>query len=189
MLRGTRKYVQGSGDATECHGCLGIVTNVMKEGDRFNPSSSVAIINYAHCGIAKTKAVLGILFAFKLLKISMKINNLFFFLLCFFIDGQIATGEISLTKHEEKVKDNALDEKKSEEDQGKEREKDKDLERLRYLETRVADLEEANMCSICMERRRNVAFLCGHGACEHCAAPLKTCHMCRKIITKKINLY
>ncbi|XP_014209695.1 E3 ubiquitin-protein ligase MIB2 [Copidosoma floridanum] len=67
--------------------------------------------------------------------------------------------------------------------------KDKDLERLRYLETRIADLEEANMCSICMERRRNVAFLCGHGACEHCAAPLKTCHMCRQAITKKINLY
>ncbi|XP_011307675.1 E3 ubiquitin-protein ligase MIB2 [Fopius arisanus] len=70
-----------------------------------------------------------------------------------------------------------------------ERETNKDLERLRYLETRVADLEEANMCSICMERRRNVAFLCGHGACEHCSAPLKTCHMCRKTITKKINLY
>lgn len=74
-------------------------------------------------------------------------------------------------------------------DEQSEREKDKDLERLRYLETRVADLEEANMCSICMERRRNVAFLCGHGACEHCSAPLKTCHMCRKSITKKINLY
>ncbi|XP_046592111.1 E3 ubiquitin-protein ligase MIB2 isoform X2 [Neodiprion lecontei] len=71
----------------------------------------------------------------------------------------------------------------------KEEDKDKDLERLRYLESRVADLEEANTCSICMERRRNVAFLCGHGACEHCAAPLKTCHMCRKTITKKINLY
>lgn len=69
------------------------------------------------------------------------------------------------------------------------REKDKDLERLRYLETRIADLEEANLCSICMERRRNVAFLCGHGACENCAAPLKTCHMCRQTITKKINLY
>lgn len=68
-------------------------------------------------------------------------------------------------------------------------EKNKDLERLKYLETRVADLEEASMCSICMERRRSVAFLCGHGACENCAAPLKTCHMCRKSITKKINLY
>ncbi|XP_033337501.2 E3 ubiquitin-protein ligase mind bomb 2 isoform X2 [Megalopta genalis] len=108
---------------------------------------------------------------------------------CLDVDGQSAAAEISLAKPDDKVKDTALDDKKKEENQKKEREKDKDLERLRYLETRVADLEEANMCSICMERRRNVAFLCGHGACEHCANPLKTCHMCRKVITKKINLY
>lgn len=80
-------------------------------------------------------------------------------------------------------------EDKRAEERNRDKEKEKDLERLRYLETRVADLEEANMCSICMERRRNVAFLCGHGACEHCATPLKTCHMCRKTIDKKINLY
>ncbi|KAL7287477.1 hypothetical protein TKK_0018577 [Trichogramma kaykai] len=67
--------------------------------------------------------------------------------------------------------------------------RDKNLERLRYLETRIADLEDANNCGICMEKQRNVAFLCGHGACEKCAAPLTTCHMCRQTITKKINLY
>lgn len=66
---------------------------------------------------------------------------------------------------------------------------DTSLERVRFLETRVADLEEASMCSICMERKRNIVFLCGHSACEHCAAPLKTCHMCRQTITKKINIY
>ncbi|CAG0898529.1 unnamed protein product [Darwinula stevensoni] len=38
-------------------------------------------------------------------------------------------------------------------------------DRLRYLEERMAEMEEYHMCSICMERRRNVAFLCGHGAC------------------------
>ncbi|XP_076044605.1 E3 ubiquitin-protein ligase mind bomb 2 isoform X4 [Oratosquilla oratoria] len=63
------------------------------------------------------------------------------------------------------------------------------VERLRYLETKIAEIEEAHSCSICMERRRNVAFLCGHGACVICAHTLKTCHMCRKPITKKINLY
>ncbi|KAL7645433.1 UNVERIFIED_CONTAM: hypothetical protein RMT77_003819 [Armadillidium vulgare] len=62
-------------------------------------------------------------------------------------------------------------------------------ERLRYLETKIAEIEEAHSCSICMERRRSVAFLCGHGACVVCAHPLKTCHMCRKPITRKINLY
>lgn len=60
---------------------------------------------------------------------------------------------------------------------------------LRYLETKIAEIEETHSCSICMERRRNVAFLCGHGACDKCAAPLRSCHMCRKTITKKINLY
>ncbi|XP_011696317.1 PREDICTED: E3 ubiquitin-protein ligase MIB2-like [Wasmannia auropunctata] len=54
---------------------------------------------------------------------------------------------------------------------------------------KIADFDGTNMCNICMERRRNVAFLCGHCACEHCAAQLNTCHMCRKTITKKINLY
>lgn len=106
-----------------------------------------------------------------------------------FLDGQLATGEVSIANPEDKSKDVSSEGRRKEEIGDREKEKDKDLERLRYLETRVADLEEANMCSICMERRRNVAFLCGHGACELCAAPLKTCHMCRKTITKKINLY
>lgn len=91
------------------------------------------------------------------------------------------------TLEEENSGDDGIDDEERRKEE--EKDKDKDLERLRYLESRVADLEEANTCSICMERRRNVAFLCGHGACEHCAAPLKTCHMCRKTITKKINLY
>ncbi|XP_076233420.1 E3 ubiquitin-protein ligase mind bomb 2 isoform X2 [Calliopsis andreniformis] len=161
VVCGSRNGIPASGDTTECHGCLGLVTNGSKEENKYNPSSNVTIVNCSHCGhgIAKPQVIQ---------------------------DGQTATGE---TKPEDTIKDSELEDKKKEKDQDKEREKDKDLERLRYLETRVADLEEANMCSICMERRRNVAFLCGHGACEHCAAPLKTCHMCRKVITKKINLY
>lgn len=63
------------------------------------------------------------------------------------------------------------------------------VERLRYLESKIAEIEDANCCSICMERVRNVVFLCGHGACVNCAQTLKTCHMCRKTITKKINMY
>lgn len=62
-------------------------------------------------------------------------------------------------------------------------------ERLRYLETKIAEIEEAHCCSICMERRRNVVFLCGHGACDKCSQTLRVCHMCRKTITKKINIY
>ena len=94
--------------------------------------------------------------------------------------------ELEKEVEKEKVKNGILD--RNLEDKLN-REKDKELERLRYLESRIADLEEAHMCSICMEHRRNVAFLCGHGACDKCAAPLTTCHMCRQAITKKINLY
>jgi E3 ubiquitin-protein ligase mind-bomb len=122
------------------------------------------------------------------IKFEIKSVWIFYIFVCI-LDGQLATGEVSIANSEDKSNDITSEGKRKEEINDKEKEKDKDLERLRYLETRVADLEEANMCSICMERRRNVAFLCGHGACEHCAAPLKTCHMCRKTITKKINLY
>lgn len=62
-------------------------------------------------------------------------------------------------------------------------------ERLKYLENKFAEIEESYCCSICMERRRNIAFLCGHGACERCADALSNCHMCRTPIKQKINLY
>lgn len=62
-------------------------------------------------------------------------------------------------------------------------------DRLRYLENKIQEYEETHYCSICMERTRDVAFLCGHGACSRCAETLRTCHMCRKTILRKINLY
>lgn len=62
-------------------------------------------------------------------------------------------------------------------------------ERLKYLETKIMEIEEANSCGICLEKVKNVVFLCGHGACVNCANTLKNCHMCRKTITKKIPIY
>ncbi|XP_067621868.1 E3 ubiquitin-protein ligase MIB2 [Eurosta solidaginis] len=62
-------------------------------------------------------------------------------------------------------------------------------DRLRYLENKIQEYEESHYCGICMERTRDVAFLCGHGACSRCAETLRTCHMCRKTILRKINLY
>ncbi|CAB3361685.1 Hypothetical predicted protein [Cloeon dipterum] len=62
-------------------------------------------------------------------------------------------------------------------------------DKLRVLESKIAEIEEANCCSICMERPRNIVFLCGHSACDTCAQPLKVCHMCRKPITNKINIF
>ena len=42
------------------------------------------------------------------------------------------------------------------------------IKERKRLEQKVQDLEEQFLCGICMERKRNVAFLCGHGACTHC---------------------
>ena len=61
--------------------------------------------------------------------------------------------------------------------------------KLHDLEAKVQDFELAYLCSICMERRKNVAFLCGHGTCTSCVETLKSCHMCRGPISHKINLY
>ncbi|XP_045161724.1 E3 ubiquitin-protein ligase MIB2-like [Mercenaria mercenaria] len=57
------------------------------------------------------------------------------------------------------------------------------------LQRKLNEMEENILCSICMERKRNMAFLCGHTVCSTCGDELRICHMCRKPITKKINLY
>lgn len=72
---------------------------------------------------------------------------------------------------------------------GKDTTRTSSADRLRYLENKIQEYEECHYCSICMERIRDVVFLCGHGACGVCAETLRTCHMCRKTILKKINLY
>ncbi|XP_037513549.1 E3 ubiquitin-protein ligase MIB2 [Rhipicephalus sanguineus] len=68
-------------------------------------------------------------------------------------------------------------------------EKPADSEAQRELEAKLRRLEEAHTCIICMERERNVAFMCGHAACDRCAANLSVCHMCRIPIDKKITLF
>ena len=60
------------------------------------------------------------------------------------------------------------------------------LMELRY---KMERLEESHICSICLENAWNVAFLCGHSACSKCAESLTLCHMCRKPIQSKINLF
>lgn len=57
------------------------------------------------------------------------------------------------------------------------------------LQRKLQELEEEVMCTICMERKRDLVFLCGHSVCAKCGDNLRTCHMCRKPIGKKIPLY
>ena len=51
--------------------------------------------------------------------------------------------------------------------------------------------DERGLCNICLERRKDTAFLCGHQACSVCAEelPNNLCHICRKTIERKIPLY
>jgi len=57
------------------------------------------------------------------------------------------------------------------------------------LKARLRDFEDRALCTICLERVKSVAFLCGHQACAECSASLSSCHMCRQPVTKKIFLY
>ncbi|XP_015600108.1 E3 ubiquitin-protein ligase MIB2 [Cephus cinctus] len=157
----SRKPPRSSGGSDQCRGCSALLTQGVEE-TRITAGGSETFVGCIHCGHTVPKS---------------QINR----------DGHGFKDDMA--EGEDRKREGLDDRRNEDKAKDKDIEKEKDLERLRYLETRVADLEEANMCSICMERRRNVAFLCGHGACEHCAAPLKTCHMCRKTITKKINLY
>ena len=59
----------------------------------------------------------------------------------------------------------------------------------RDLAERLQDYEDQYVCTICMERPKTVAFLCGHRACNVCVETLRSCHMCRVPIQQKINLY
>lgn len=76
-------------------------------------------------------------------------------------------------------------------DEGTEDEEVKSLRtlKLQSLEEKVQNFEQHYQCAICMERKKTIAFLCGHGTCGECVETLKCCHMCRGPIDQKINLY
>ncbi|XP_037513478.2 E3 ubiquitin-protein ligase MIB2-like [Rhipicephalus sanguineus] len=57
------------------------------------------------------------------------------------------------------------------------------------LDSRLQELEDRHTCNICMEKPRDVVFLCGHGSCKVCAGNMDLCHMCRVPIERKITLY
>lgn len=61
--------------------------------------------------------------------------------------------------------------------------------RQQELDAKLKELEDRHQCAICMERARNVVFLCGHGACTECSANLDCCHMCRVPVERKIPIF
>lgn len=48
---------------------------------------------------------------------------------------------------------------------------------------------EQQLCSVCMERGREVVFQCGHQSCELCSNKLVVCPYCRVPISAKIKLF
>ena len=63
------------------------------------------------------------------------------------------------------------------------------LSRYQQLEAKFRKLEEFVVCCICVERKRDVIFRCGHGTCQFCAKQLSICHICQKPIDMKIQMF
>lgn len=57
------------------------------------------------------------------------------------------------------------------------------------LQQQLQDLKEQAMCPVCMDRRKNLIFLCGHGACQLCGDRMQECPMCRKPVERRILLF
>ena len=55
--------------------------------------------------------------------------------------------------------------------------------------SREPEEDERALCNICMERRLDTAFLCGHQACSLCAERINQCHMCMQPIERRIPLF
>ena len=57
------------------------------------------------------------------------------------------------------------------------------------LKRRLQEMEDSLLCAVCMERKKDTVFMCGHAVCSKCSEALQVCPMCRKTITRRIPLY
>lgn len=57
------------------------------------------------------------------------------------------------------------------------------------LQQQLQDIKEQTMCPVCMDRIKNMIFLCGHGTCQLCGDRISECPICRKAVEKRILLY
>ncbi|CAF1201450.1 unnamed protein product, partial [Rotaria sordida] len=60
---------------------------------------------------------------------------------------------------------------------------------LARLQQQLQEIREQVHCPICMDRLKNMVFLCGHGVCQSCGDRVQECPICRKPIEKSIILY
>ena len=62
-------------------------------------------------------------------------------------------------------------------------------EELSELKSKLEQLEDAALCQICIERPKNVVFMCGHTFCDTCASSMHLCPNCRQKISRVIPIY
>ncbi|CAK9294082.1 unnamed protein product [Gordionus sp. m RMFG-2023] len=60
---------------------------------------------------------------------------------------------------------------------------------VQKLQQQLRDIKEQTMCPVCLDRFKNMIFLCGHGTCQMCGDRMNECPICRKCVDKKILLY
>ncbi|XP_048488040.1 E3 ubiquitin-protein ligase mib1 isoform X4 [Plutella xylostella] len=60
---------------------------------------------------------------------------------------------------------------------------------VQKLQQQLQDIKEQTMCPICLDRLKNMIFLCGHGMCQMCGDQITVCPICRKQVEKRILLY
>lgn len=57
------------------------------------------------------------------------------------------------------------------------------------LQQQLQDIREQTNCPVCMDRLKNMIFLCGHGTCQMCGDRMSECPICRKPLSQKILLF
>ncbi|XP_026470111.1 E3 ubiquitin-protein ligase MIB1-like isoform X2 [Ctenocephalides felis] len=60
---------------------------------------------------------------------------------------------------------------------------------VQKLQQQLQDIKEQTMCPVCLDRLKNMIFLCGHGTCQMCGDRMSECPICRKAVEKRILLY
>ena len=60
---------------------------------------------------------------------------------------------------------------------------------VQKLQQQLADIKEQTMCPVCLDRLKNMIFLCGHGTCQMCGDRMSECPICRKTVERRILLY
>ncbi|CAH1773055.1 unnamed protein product [Owenia fusiformis] len=57
------------------------------------------------------------------------------------------------------------------------------------LQQQLQDIKDQTCCPVCMDRLKNMIFMCGHGTCQNCGDRMQECPICRKSVDKRVLLY